>query len=88
MRHPHDQARYIDAIDAERLRAAPRTIAAGWLVLVALLAVSALPSVLSPFESSLIATARATYLDLRQSIARAPAPAPTSRADVACSEAS
>jgi hypothetical protein len=85
MKRTSDHSSYGDTIDGDRLRASPRAIVAGWVVIAILITLSAVPSLFADTQQGIIATARAAYLDLRQSIARAPALPTQLRAEKNCS---
>jgi hypothetical protein len=84
MKRTSDHSTYSDTIDGDRLRASPRAIVAGWVVIAILITLSAVPSLFGGAHQGIIATARAAYLDLRQSIARGPTLPTQLRAEKNC----
>jgi hypothetical protein len=71
MPHAPDRPRYGDT-DADRVLAAPAAILAGWVVVIGLIALAAVPSVLANVGHGAVAVARAAQLELRQQVARVP----------------
>jgi len=65
-----DRPRYGDTDD--RVLAAPTTILAGWVVVIGLLALAAVPSMIANVGHGAVAVARAAQLELRQQVARVP----------------
>ena len=69
---PPDRPRYGDT-DADRVLAAPAAILAGWVVVIGLIVLAAVPSVIANVGHGAVAVARAAQLELRQQVARVPA---------------
>ncbi len=71
MPNPPDRPRFGDT-DADRVLASPRAILAGWVVVIGLMVLAAVPSVVENLGLGAIAVARAAHVELRNQVARVP----------------
>ncbi|MBV8165520.1 MAG: hypothetical protein JO021_01930 [Alphaproteobacteria bacterium] len=79
-----DRPRYGDT-DADRVLAPPAAILAGWVVVIGLIVLAAVPSMVTNVGHGAVAVARAAHLELRQQVARVPGlPWKPQRTDEAC----